>query len=98
MTRAEKLRQLRDDFVRQVPGMLEALAASCDAGNYPEAHRRAHTLAGTAGTFGLDEVSVEARAVETYLDSSGPSADPIALGGLVARLNAAAARVRPPGA
>lgn len=98
-TRAEKLRQLRDNFVRQIPGMLDTLTAACRSEAWTEAHRHAHTLAGTAGTFGLEEVGVEARSLELLLQdvpATGGAPDPLVLGERIARLQAAVTRVRPP--
>jgi HPt (histidine-containing phosphotransfer) domain-containing protein len=92
-SRAEKLRRIRERFLGELGSMVAALAEACRAGAASDARLRAHTLAGTAGTFGLAGVSAEARALEDLL------ADPAALGSprlaaLLAGLEAAADRAR----
>ena len=72
-SRAEKLRKLREDFVLQLGGLFDSLSDACRNGPPDLALRRAHTLAGTAGTFGLGDVSAEARALELLLQDSPAS-------------------------
>ncbi|MFD1053478.1 Hpt domain-containing protein [Terrabacter terrigena] len=57
----------------------EALEAMCD-GTLPDEVRlrgraAAHTVAGSAGTFGFHEASEQARAIEALLDDVGARAD-----------------------
>ena len=69
-SREEKLRALRARFVADLPGLLDDLDRACrgaaagGAASVQEAYRHAHTLAGTAGTFGLMAVAAESRALE----------------------------------
>ncbi|MGZ5179966.1 MAG: Hpt domain-containing protein [Ramlibacter sp.] len=68
----ERFAALGREWRAQVPGRLadvQARSAACrlapgDAAALEELHRMVHTLAGSAGTFGLDELSVRARAME----------------------------------
>lgn len=72
----EAMRRFQQEFASQLPArLLEArqLLAACreapaDDGRLRELHRCVHKLAGTAGTFGMPEVSREARAIEEQLD------------------------------
>lgn len=70
-SKQEKLRALRAKFAADLPGLVDALENACRAadGGEPaavqEAYRHAHTLAGSAGTFGFVRVMDEARALET---------------------------------
>jgi len=72
-SKEEKLRALRDRFAADLPALLEDLDRACRAAesgaasDVHVAHRHAHTLAGTAGTFGLAALSAEARALEAVL-------------------------------
>lgn len=72
----DRFAALQRDWQSQLPGKLreaqERLDA-CSATPQDEAglealHRLLHTLAGSAGTFGLAELGVQARAVEHELD------------------------------
>lgn len=74
---AKALSELRQRFARKLPDTLQAITAlfeSLSAGSWAPApvidlHRMAHSLAGTAGTFGLPEVSHAARRLETSLQA-----------------------------
>jgi len=78
ITRSEKLQALRLNFISQLPGMMEQLVvdatgggeASPDPQALARAQRQAHTLAGTAGTFGLMEIYRDARELEELFVSS----------------------------
>jgi chemotaxis protein histidine kinase CheA len=72
----EAMKRFRDEFAAQLPQRLQEareLLAACRAapGNdecLRALHRSVHKLAGSAGTFGMREVSVQARAIEDRLD------------------------------
>ncbi len=72
----ERFAALRRDWRSQLPPKLaeaSALMAACRAAPQDDArladlHRLLHTLAGSAGTFGLDDLGARARAVEHELD------------------------------
>lgn len=74
-SKQEKLAALRRSFVGRLPGMVSDVRNACTAllGGTPDpesmtlAVRGAHTLAGTAGTYGLAEVSAVARSLENLL-------------------------------
>lgn len=93
-SRAEKLKKLRDHFLGQLPGILEELEAACREGALPEAHRRAHTLAGTAGTFGFDDVGRAARALELLLQDAS-AADAPGVPEALSRVKDAVGRIPP---
>ena len=72
-----RLAALRADWQAQLPGRLGELrqaaqacrAAPSDAAALEDLHRRVHMLAGSAGTFGLPDLSRQARAVEHGLEA-----------------------------
>lgn len=72
----ERFAALQRDWQAQLPGKLreaqermEACSAAPQDNDGLEAlHRLLHTLAGSAGTFGLADLGVRARAVEHELD------------------------------
>ena len=72
----QALQQMRADYARQVPlrlqeaqGFLQAcLAQPADEAALRDLYRIVHKLAGSAGTFGLREFGVAARALEEKLD------------------------------
>jgi diguanylate cyclase (GGDEF)-like protein len=75
---AARLQKLRDDYSQKLPGALEQLEADWQAarsGWDPEAtlvfRRRAHSMAGSAGTMGFAEVGGAARAVMNALPEDG---------------------------
>ena len=63
------------EYRRDLPAKLERLNALWRARELSELHRALHMLAGSAGSFGLREVSEAAREAEAYLDASGPALD-----------------------
>jgi len=69
------LDELRAEYRRELPAKLAKLNALWSARQLPELHRALHTLAGSAGTFGLPELSVAAREAENYLEACGPALD-----------------------
>ena len=83
---------LKAAFRQQLRPRLAELEEAWAAGDAAAAHRHAHKLAGTAGTFGVQEVSVEARALEHLL---GPVREGAALTeALRAQVEEALARLR----
>jgi chemotaxis protein histidine kinase CheA len=73
----DKFAALRRDWRAQLPAKLAAMSASMDAclaspqdaTALEDLHRQLHTLAGSAGTFGMDELGRQSRAVEHELDA-----------------------------
>jgi len=70
----EKLEALRRRFADRLPGMVGEIEELCRApGKLEETIRRAHTLAGTGGTFGFSELGRAARALELALRDAAPA-------------------------
>lgn len=67
--------QMIAEYRRDVPKKLERIEALAAAQRLPELRRELHTLAGSAGTFGLKRLGAAARAAETHLDSCGAGLD-----------------------
>jgi CheY-like chemotaxis protein/HPt (histidine-containing phosphotransfer) domain-containing protein len=73
----EKLRQLRQHYIEQLPGKREAIIATLNAiksdpgeqKNIEDMRFIAHTLAGSGGSFGLYALSKKARALDMFLKS-----------------------------
>lgn len=63
------------EYRRDVPKKIEQLQALSSAGHLAELIRELHTLAGSAGTFGLRQLGEAARATENHLISCGRSLD-----------------------
>ena len=72
----EAMQRFRQEFAAQLPARLQeaqhllaaCIAAPADDARLRELHRCVHKLAGSAGTFGMREVSVQAQVVEDQLD------------------------------
>lgn len=62
-----QLAALKGVFLSQLGARLDELEAAWALADYAEVHRQAHKLAGTAGTFGVAEVSTLARGLEQRL-------------------------------
>ncbi len=62
-----QLAALKGAFLAQLGTRLDELESAWAAGNLAEVHRHAHKLAGTAGTFGVAEISALARNLEHQL-------------------------------
>ncbi len=62
-----QLAALKGVFLSQLAARLDELEAAWALADYVEVHRQAHKLAGTAGTFGVAEVSALARRLEHRL-------------------------------
>ena len=63
------LDELRAEYRAELPGKLAHLKALLAQNRMKELHRALHTLAGSAGTFGLPAVSEAAREAEAYCES-----------------------------
>ena len=82
-TRQEKLDALRRSLTARLPGIVADLESACrehlalpsDAEKKERAVRGAHTLAGTAGTFGHLELGRMARVLEMLLRGGASAAD-----------------------
>jgi len=69
------LEELQAEYRRELPQKLETIAVLWSARRVAELHRALHTLAGSAGTFGLPQLSAAAREAESYLEACGPALD-----------------------
>jgi chemotaxis protein histidine kinase CheA len=73
----EAMKRFQQEFALQLPARLreaQQLLAACreapaDDERLLALHRCVHKLAGTAGTFGMPEISRDARAIEDGLDT-----------------------------
>lgn len=98
----EAMQRFRQEFAAQLPARLQEarqLLAACraaptDGERLRELHRCIHKLAGSAGTFGMGEVSQQARVIEDQLDalSAQEVRDAAALDGVGVLIDALAAR------
>lgn len=75
----ETLRTLIDEFSRQGRSMLEELRSALQRRDLICAHRQAHSLKGSAGTLGLDQLSQQAAGLEKALQDSDANLDTTAL-------------------
>lgn len=66
---------LRAEYRSELAAKLSRIEALWLERKIPELHRALHTLAGSAGSFGLRGVSEAAREAEAYLDACGPVLD-----------------------
>lgn len=77
---AEQLRQLREDYAKQLPAKLaqleQAFSKRKDAGELQSLRFLAHGLAGSGATFGFPDVSAVARRLETMVDGALSSGRP----------------------
>ena len=62
-----QLEALKVVFLGQLGARLAELETAWESQNWSEVHRLAHKLAGTAGTFGVAEISALARSLEQRL-------------------------------
>lgn len=79
----EQMRELRERFIERARTDRTALRAALAGGDHYAARFIAHKLAGAAGIFGLDQISVTASALERALpaaDQLGESPDPAVTG------------------
>ena len=63
------------EYRRDLPQALARIDALLMAGRLKELRRALHTLAGSAGTYGLPRVGQAAAAAEAYLEASADSLD-----------------------
>jgi HPt (histidine-containing phosphotransfer) domain-containing protein len=87
------------EYQRELPQKLAHLEALLAAGRVATLKRELHTLAGSAGTFGLPRLGQAAGAAEAYLASCGASLDGAQrteLGRLLALLKEASATIGRP--
>lgn len=75
MNPREEIDEMIAEYRRDVPKKLERIEALAAAQRLVELIRELHTLAGSAGTFGLKPLGAAARAAETHLDACGASLD-----------------------
>jgi HPt (histidine-containing phosphotransfer) domain-containing protein len=75
MKNRDELDALLAEYRREVPKKIDRLGELLSTGRLPEVLRELHTLAGSAGTFGLPRLGVAARAAETHLISCGTHLD-----------------------
>ncbi len=59
------------EYRRELPPKLARLEEHFAAGRFTELRRELHTIAGSAGTFGLPQVGEAARVAEDYLETAG---------------------------
>ena len=79
----QELIELRRQFVSRLPGRIDEIAelfhalsdGRWEAGSGETLHRMVHSLSGTAGTFGMHDISRAARRLETRLASLIEGAD-----------------------
>lgn len=69
------LEELSAGYRRELPQKLERLTALWHARDIPRLQSALHSLMGSAGTFGLPEVSAAAREAEAYLSANGAALD-----------------------
>jgi HPt (histidine-containing phosphotransfer) domain-containing protein len=85
-----EIAELRRAYRAEVPSKVATIARAVQARDREGATTLAHRLRGTAGSYGLAEVSAVAGAIEDALTSTTP--DWSAIDGYVAELTAAADR------
>jgi CheY-like chemotaxis protein len=66
------LGELVDMFVREMPGRISTLQAQADTRNWEQLARTAHQLKGSAGSYGFDEITPCAAALEDALRDAQP--------------------------
>lgn len=69
------LEELHAEYRRELPAKVQAISQLWTTRQMKELQRALHTLAGSAGTFGMPEVSAAAREAEDYLEACGPALD-----------------------
>jgi HPt (histidine-containing phosphotransfer) domain-containing protein len=74
------------EYRAELPQKLDAMEALWSAGRIPELRRALHTLAGSAGTFGLPQVGDQARAAEECLVDEPDAVQGNAFGNAFAKL------------
>ena len=69
------LEALHAEYRRELPQKLERLTALWHARDIPRLQSALHSLIGSAGTFGLHEVSTAAREADAYLSANAGALD-----------------------
>ena len=69
------LEELNAEYRRELPQKLERLTALWHARDIPRLQSALHSLIGSAGTFGLHEISAAAREADAYLREAGGALD-----------------------
>ncbi len=69
------LEELNAEYRRELPQKLERLTALWHARDIPRLRESLHGLIGSAGTFGLHEISAAAREAEAYLSANEAALD-----------------------
>ena len=67
----EQLRALGETYLVRLPPRVQTIEAAVERGDLEGARGEAHKLAGSAGSFGFDEVSLTARVLEQELSAQG---------------------------
>ena len=71
----DPLEALNAEYRRELPQKLERLTALWHARDIPRLRSALHSLIGSAGTFGLHEISAAAREADAYLAANGDALD-----------------------
>jgi chemotaxis protein histidine kinase CheA len=69
----ERINELRQRYMRTLPDRVATIGGMLMHSTRAELLRQFHTLAGTAGTFGYDDVAVLAGEAERTLSGAGPA-------------------------
>lgn len=64
---------LLDEYRRDLPQTIARIDSLLARARFPELRRALHTLAGSAGTYGLPRVGQAAAAAEAHLEAGAPS-------------------------
>lgn len=70
--RRAELDALLAEYRRDLPQTIERIDSLLAGASFSELRRALHTLAGTAGTYGLPRVGQAAAAAEAYLEAGVP--------------------------
>jgi len=73
----ERLREVRKRFITRCGERADQLEEAGAAGNRAAIASVAHDIAGTAGIFGFDDLSIEARALDELAKSNAPCEDAV---------------------
>lgn len=84
------LRELVEIFLHDTPVRLAEIAAALSAGDAPALTRAAHSIKGSAGNFGAEQLAAVSRAIEQHAKSGDLAAIPA----LQPEIHAAFERVR----
>lgn len=90
------LEALSAEYRRELPAKLQEISDLWTTRRMKELHRALHTLAGSAGTFGMPELSATAREAEDYLEACGLAPDTSQQAGFQRLFEAICSRARAP--